>query len=120
MKSMVNAVLWMFFATKKDLRRTTELRLSSHVYELYRSNYNNGWLGRAHTLKTRDKIRSHMTSNESTNPRIWVCKDGIVKYVLKTRLQEFLELGFELGRVGYKPRKGKHGSIIEIKPNLPE
>jgi len=53
-----------------------------------------------------------MTPKNSTNPRIWVCKNNIVKYVLKTKLQEFLNDGYELGRKGYSPRTNAQGKKI--------
>ena len=109
---MVSSVLYMFTCDNNDYRRNIPLRLTSRVYERYRLNYDNGWLGREHKSATRNKIRETMTPKDSANPRVWVCRNGLVKYVLKTRLQEFLDLGFELGRKGYNPRKGKRGSKI--------
>ena len=105
-------VLYMFNCDNNDPRRNIPLHLTSRIYEKYRASCTKWWLGREHKLATRSKIRGTMTPKNSTNPRVWVCRNGLVKYVLKTRLQEFLDLGFELGRKGYTPRKGKHGSTI--------
>lgn len=59
-----------------------------------------------------------MTPKNSTNPRVWVCKDGEVKYIKKEYLEEFIIDGWELGRKDYKPRKGHNGIPIgkEKKP----
>lgn len=55
-----------------------------------------------------------MTPKNSTNPRIWINKNGVVKYIRKELLSEFQNNGWELGRTGYKPRKNSQGKIIEI------
>ena len=67
------------------------------------------WNGKHHKEESKNKTRNTMTPENSTNPRIWICKDGQVKYVLKQKLEMFLQMGWELGRVGYKPRKNKQG-----------
>lgn len=67
------------------------------------------WQDKHHKEETKNKTRNTMTPKNSTNPRIWICKDGQVKYVLKHKLEEFLQSGWKLGRVGYKPRKNKQG-----------
>ena len=67
------------------------------------------WNGKHHKEESKNKTRNTMTPENSTNPRIWICKDGQVKYVLKQKLEMFLQTGWELGRVGYKPRKNKQG-----------
>lgn len=53
-----------------------------------------------------------MTPSNSSNPRVWVCKDGDVRYIVKENLEEFLSNGYELGRKGYKPRKNCQGKRI--------
>ena len=54
-----------------------------------------------------------MTPKNSTNNRIWVNKNGVVKYLRKDLLNEYIENGWSLGRSGYKPRKGGQGLIIK-------
>ena len=63
--------------------------------------------------ETRNKIRDKMTTADSSNPRVWVRKDGKVKYLRKELLKEYINNGWELGRVGYKPRTNKQGVKIE-------
>ena len=72
------------------------------------------WKDRKHKNESRNKTRETMTKENSTNPRIWINKDGIVKYLLKTKLQEYLNSGWELGRPGYKPCKNGQGKEIKI------
>ena len=71
------------------------------------------WTGNHHKKESRNKTRNKMTPENSTNPRVWVCKDGKVKYLRKDLLEEYLNDGWELGRVGYKPRPNKQGSEIK-------
>lgn len=72
------------------------------------------WYGEHHKKESREKTRNKMTPKESKNPRIWVCKDGVVKYIKKEILNEYLTNGWEKGRVGYKPRKNGQGKQINI------
>ena len=88
------------------------LKFNSHLYEQLRTNYKGNWFGRHHKIETRNKIRKTMTSKKSTNPRIWICKNDVVKYVLKSKLQSFIDDGYELGRKGYKPRANAQGKKI--------
>ena len=53
-----------------------------------------------------------MTPKASSNSRIWISKNGVTKYLRKEFLNQYLEDGWELGRINYKPRKGKQGSKI--------
>ena len=55
-----------------------------------------------------------MTPTDSKNPRIWVNKDGVVKYIDKSNLDNFLNEGWSLGRTGYKPRQGGRGVSVFI------
>lgn len=71
------------------------------------------WTGLHHSQESRDKTRQKMTPQNSTNDRVWVCKDGKVKYLRKIFLDEYLNNGWSLGRVGYKPRKNAQGKKIE-------
>lgn len=79
--------------------------------------YKNGivkpnWTGLHHKKESREKIRMKMTPKDSKNDRIWICKDGVVKYLKKEFLDEYINNGWELGRVGYKPRKKCQGKKI--------
>ena len=65
-----------------------------------------------HKEESRNNIRKTMTPENSTNPRVWVCKDGIAKYIKKEFLEEYISDGWELGRKDYKPRKGYRGVHI--------
>ena len=71
------------------------------------------WTGKHHTQESRNKIRKTMSKENSTNNRVWVNKEGIVKYLLKTKLDEYLDNGWTLGRTGYKPRKNGQGKKLE-------
>jgi hypothetical protein len=53
-----------------------------------------------------------MTPKNSTNDRVWVNKDGKVKYLRKIYLSQYQSNGWKLGRTGYKPRKNKQGTRI--------
>ncbi len=71
------------------------------------------WTGKHHKKESRNKTRDKMTPVDSSNPRIWICKEGKVKYLRKELLEEYINNGWELGRVGYKPRTNKQGVKIE-------
>lgn len=70
------------------------------------------WFGQHHKQESRDKTRKRMTPELSKNPRVWINKDGVVKYLRKELLDEYIQNGWSLGRVGYKPRKGKQGTLL--------
>lgn len=70
------------------------------------------WKGKHHKEESKQKVRNKMTPKDSSNPRIWINKDGIVKYLLKKYLDEYLQNGWSLGRVNYKPRKNSQGKVI--------
>ena len=70
------------------------------------------WKGKHHKEETKEKVRNKMTPKDSINPRIWVNKDGKVKYLLKKYLNEYLQNGWSLGRINYKPRKNSQGKLI--------
>lgn len=71
------------------------------------------YTNRKRSDKEKNKIRNTMTPKNSTNNRIWVNKNGVVKYLRKDLLNEYIENGWSLGRSGYKPRKGGQGLIIK-------
>lgn len=72
------------------------------------------WTGRHHTQESRNKIRKTMSKENSTNNRVWINKEGIVKYLLKEKLTEYLDDGWSLGRPGYKPRKNGQGKKLGL------
>jgi len=81
----------------------------------YDSNiYETSWTNRHHTQESKSKIRKTLTPQNSNNSHIWINKNGIVKYLDKRKLDEYLNDGWTLGRSGYKPRKGCRGKKIEI------
>ena len=71
------------------------------------------WTGQHHSRESREKTRQTMLKTNSTNDRVWVYKDGKVKYLRKDLLDEYLNNGWEKGRVGYKPRKNSQGKMID-------
>lgn len=74
---------------------------------------NTNWTHKHHKEESKEKVRKKMTPKDSNNNRIWVNKDGIVKYLLKEKLDDFLNQGWKLGRTGYKPRKNCQGKVID-------
>lgn len=71
--------------------------------------YTNGelkslWCGRHHSEESKQKIRDKLTPKNSKNPKIWISKDGVFKYVHKTKLNEYLSNGWVLGRIRNKGR----------------
>ena len=71
------------------------------------------WTGKHHTKETRNKVRNTMTPKNSTNSRIWISKDGVTKYLRKELLDEYINNGWQLGRINYKPRKNSQGKILK-------
>lgn len=71
------------------------------------------WEGKHHKEASKEKTRLKMTPENSTNDRVWVNKDGKVKYLRKVYLSQYQSNGWKLGRTGYKPRKNKQGTKIE-------
>ena len=53
-----------------------------------------------------------MTLKTSSNKRIWVSKNGVTKYLRKELLQEYINNGWQLGRINYIPRKNCQGKIL--------
>lgn len=76
-----------------------------------------------HKDESREHLRKKMTPQNPTNPRVWICKNGSVKYLRKKYLEQYLLEGWELGRKDYKPRKGYNGvplgeeKKVKEKPN---
>ena len=76
--------------------------------------YDTNWTNRIHSEESKQKIRETLTPKNSTNDHIWINDgNGNVKYLNKKNLNEYLTNGWELGRKGYKPRKGCQGKIIK-------
>lgn len=75
--------------------------------------YDTNWTNKNHSDESKNKIRETMTPKNSTNDRVWVNKNGVVKYLDKKKLDEYLNDGWRLGRTGYKPRKGCMGKLLE-------
>lgn len=96
-------------------KKTTEeyFAIDKATYEENKDLYDTTWSGRRHLDETKNKIRKTLTPQNSKNKRIWVNKNGIVKYLDKRNLNEYLDNGWKLGRTGYKPRKGCRGKKIE-------
>lgn len=86
--------------------------VSKEEYSKNKNKYCFVWTGKHHTNETKDQIRKTMTPEKSSNPRIWISKNGVTKYLRKELLNEYLDKGWKLGRINYKPRKGKQGSKI--------
>ena len=78
--------------------------------EIHDTTYTN----RKRSDEEKNKIRKTMTPENSKNDRVWVNKDGVVKYLRKNLLDEYIKNGWSLGRTGYKPRKNGQGKEIKI------
>ena len=50
--------------------------------------------------------------DDDVNTLIEFNKDGDVKYLLKTKVNEYLDNGWSLGRTNYKPRKNCQGKVL--------
>lgn len=87
--------------------------VSQEFYYLNKNQLGTNWSNRHHKKESKEKIRQKMTPEISTNKRIWVNKNGKVKYILKEKLDEYSKNGWELGRTGYSPRKNCQGKKIE-------
>lgn len=87
--------------------------ISSEEYQNNKDKYKAVWLGKHHTEETRNKVRQTMTPKNSTNNRIWISKDGVTKYLKKELLDEYINNGWQLGRINYKPRKNSQGKVIK-------
>lgn len=87
------------------------LKLSISIKQAWKNKGHN-WIGKHHSIKSRQQIRNTMTKNGITGKRTWLNKDGIVKYVSNSKVDEFIKNGWEYGRPGYKPRKGMRGKRI--------
>ena len=91
----------------------TFFQISTHEYYNNKDNYKTTFSDKHHSLEIKNKVRKTLTPTNSPNDRVWINKNGTVKYLLKTLLEDYLNNGWELGRTGYKPRKGCQGKIIK-------
>lgn len=108
MSKMCKAVYYLINGRKKKIG----IHVTSRIYEALKTKIIPTWIGRHHSIKSRQKTRNTMIKNGITGKRTWLNKNGIVKYVLNSKVDEFIKNGWEHGRPGYKPRKGMHGKII--------
>jgi hypothetical protein len=86
--------------------------INKEEYQKNKILYDTTWSGKHHSEEAKEKVRKMMTPKDSKNPRIWVNKNGIVKYLKKEYLNDYLNDGWKLGRTGYKPRKNSQGKIL--------
>lgn len=86
--------------------------ITTKEYQNNKNIYDTTWTGKHHKNESKQKIRDTMTPKNSSNPRVWVSKNGNTKYLRKELLEEYLNDGWELGRINYKPRKNSQGKII--------
>ena len=91
----------------------TFFQISKNEYYNNKDNYKTTFSDKHHSLEIKNKVRKTLTPMNSSNDRIWINKNGTVKYLRKTLLEDYLNNGWELGRTGYKPRKGCQGKIIK-------
>lgn len=108
MSKMCKAVYYLINGRKKK----TGIHVTSRIYEALKTKIIPTWIGRHHSIKSRQKTRNTMIKNGITGKRTWLNKNGVVKYVLNSKVDEFIKNGWEHGRPGYKPRKGMHGKTI--------
>ena len=87
------------------IEKTEDIYISGEVKPI--------WTGKHHKEESKQKTRERMTPKNSANKRIWVNKEGKVKYLLKEHLDDYLSNGWKLGRTGYKPRKHCQGKEID-------
>ena len=59
------------------------------------------FFGKHHSEETKEKVRNKMTPKNSNNPYIWVSKEGVHKYILKSKLEEYFSNGWVKGRIKY-------------------
>ena len=91
----------------------TFFQISTNEYYNNKDNYKTTFSDKHHSLEIKNKVRKTLTPTNSPNDRIWINKNGTVKYLRKTLLEDYLNNGWEFGRTGYKPRKGCQGKIIK-------
>ena len=83
---------------KKDSE--TFFQISTNEYYNDKDNYKTTFSDKHHSLEIKNKVRKTLTPTNSPNDRIWINKNGTVKYLRKTLLEDYLNNGWELGRTG--------------------
>lgn len=76
--------------------------------------YDTNWSGKHQSEESKHKIRETMTPKDSKNKFVWVNKGGVVKYLDKRKLNDYINNGWKLGRTGYKPIKNGQGKKIQM------
>lgn len=93
--------------------KNTETYFMINKDEYDKNIHDTTWTNRSHTQEQRIKIRKTMTPKNSNNPKVWISKNGKIKYLKRELLEEYLKNGWELGRINYKPRKNKQGKLLD-------
>lgn len=99
---------------EKNDKTDTYFLIERNIYMQNRNKYDTTWTGRHHNESTKQHIRNTMTPKNSSNTRVWINKDGVVKYLRKELLDEYILNGWQLGRTNYKPRKNSQGKEIKF------
>ena len=102
------------FITVKTKNSSEYFVIPVEEYYKHKNKYYTIWNGRHHSSESRQKISKSMTKENTTSSRRWMNKDGYVKYVLKTKIDEYLNNGWDFGRPGYKPVKNGQGKSVII------
>ena len=108
---MIHAVF--FLVNGRAATKSSHRRMNARQYEWLKTHYNNALVGRHHSDESRMKTRQTMIKNGISGKRTWLHKGDVVKYVLNSKVDEFLKNGFSHGRPGYKPRSGMQGRKIK-------
>lgn len=101
------------FITVKNKNSENYFLIHKEKYIADKDKYDTPWTGKHHKKTTRDNVRKTMSNKTTKGKRTWVNKNGIVKYILNEKLDIFLQDGWELGRIGYKPRKNCQGKVLQ-------
>lgn len=67
--------------------------VEQEIYTQNKETFKTVWKGKHHSEASKEKTRKTMTPEKSKNKRVWVNKDGTVKYLLKEYLEEYLRKG---------------------------
>lgn len=102
------------FITVKTKNSSEYFVIPVEEYCKHQNKYYTVWNGRHHSTESRQKISKSMTKENTKSMRRWMNKDGCVKYVLKTKIDEYLINGWNFGRPGYKPVKNGQGKPVII------
>ena len=102
------------FITVKTKNSSEYFVIPVEEYYKHKNKYYTIWNSRHHSSESRQKISKSITKENTTSSRRWMNKDGCVKYVLKTKIDEYLNNGWDFGRPGYKPVKNGQGKSVII------